>query len=79
VDLISESPNDKSGWTPLRRKAQVDGIKRRLKMGDNSNKTDDGDTEPQDPVNNQDDEEYVPSVKVRGNCRLTIDTVQCNL
>ncbi|XP_061165398.1 uncharacterized protein LOC133174323 [Saccostrea echinata] len=64
VDLISDSPNDKSGWTPLRRAAQVDGIKRRLQMEEKASRMD-LESEPQDESNEQDDEEFVPSKKKR--------------
>lgn len=47
VDLISDSPNDKSGWTPLRKKSQVDGIKRRLQLEEQASRVD-LDSEPQD-------------------------------
>lgn len=61
VDLISDSPNDASGWTPLRKKSQVDGIKRRLQLEERTTRGD-VDCEPQDDSMDR-NEEIVPKKK----------------
>lgn len=60
VDLIPDSPNDASGWTPLRKKSQVDGIKRRLQLEERTTRGD-VDCEPQDDSMDR-NEEIVPKV-----------------